>query len=164
MGHHGGWHRESTRGIIVDEQKTHPILAGVDDIWGTSDVYRCHNDKFPFPVDCTALVLGQPLMNLQPDAPPNKKKEPLPIAWVKTWEGNRERSSPVFHFTMGSAEDFANEGVRRLTVNAVYWGLGMEDSIEAESSVDIVGEYRPLKSGFNYEKLGVRPRKPGHYR
>ncbi len=113
MGHHGGWHRESTRGIIVPENKTHPILIGVNDIWGTSDVYRCHNEKSPFPKDCTALVLGQPLINLKSDAPPNAKKEPLPVAWTKTWTGGQGRPSKIFHFTMGSAKDFQNAGIRR---------------------------------------------------
>lgn len=164
FGHHGGWHRESTSGVIVDENKQHPILTGIKNIWGTSDVYRCHTEKFPFPSDCTALVLGQPLVNLEPNAPPNTNKEPLPVAWIKTWTGNNDLASKIFHFTMGSAEDFANEGVRRLTINAVYWGLGMEDSIDAERSVDIVGEYNPLKPGFNYEKLGVKPQKPAYYR
>lgn len=163
MGHHGGWHRESTRGIIVPENNTHPILIGVNNIWGTSDVYRCHNDKSPFPKDCSVLVMGQPLINLKPDAAPNEKKEPLPVAWTKTWTGNQGRTSKIFHFTMGSAGDFQNAGVRRLTVNAVYWGLGMEQSIEPNSSVDIVGDYQPLGPGFNYEKLGVRPRNAKYY-
>ena len=164
MEHHGDWHREATRGVIVPENKQHPILMGVDDIWGTSDVYRCHNDKFPFPADCTALVLGQPLMNLEPDAPANKEKEPLPVAWVKTWKGNQGKESRIFHYTMGSAEDFANEGVRRLTVNAVYWGLGLESEIRADRSVAIIGDYKPLKPGFNYEELGVKPQPVAHYR
>ncbi|MEO1525978.1 MAG: ThuA domain-containing protein [Planctomycetota bacterium] len=160
MGHHGGWHRESTRGILVDEQRAHPILVGIEDIWGTSDVYRCHNERFPFPADCTALVLGQPLVDLKPTSPPNGKKEPLPIAWTKTWKGNQGRESRILHFTMGSAEDFANAGVRRLTVNGVYWGLGMEEKISADSSV----EYTPMKAGFNYEKLGVEPRSVESFR
>ena len=163
MGHHGGWHRESTRGIVVEENKSHPILIGVSDIWGPSDVYRCHNDKHPFPDDCRELVKGQPLVDLKPDSPANSKKEPLPIAWTKTWTGNKGLPSKIFHFTMGSARDFENAGVRRLTTNAVYWGLGLEKAIKADSSVDIVGEYQPLKSGFGYEKLGVKPRKPGFY-
>jgi peroxiredoxin (alkyl hydroperoxide reductase subunit C) len=156
MGHHGGWHREATRGVVVSDNKKHPILIGVEDIWGTSDVYRCHNDKNPFPKDCTSLVLGQPLINLKKDAPPNTKKEPLPVAWTKTWIGNKGLESKVFHFTMGSAVDFENEGVRRMTVNAVYWGLGMEKEIKPDSSVAIIGDYEPLKAGFNYEKLGVK--------
>lgn len=163
MGHHGGWHREGTGGVIVEKHRQHPILTGVKQIWGTSDVYRCHNDDWPFPKDCTSLVLGQPLMNLEPDAPPNKKKEALPVAWTKVWTGNQGKSTRIFHFTMGSAEDFTNEGVRRLTVNAVYWGLEMESQISAERSVEIVGEYQPLKPGFNYEKLGVKPRPVSYY-
>ncbi|PHS00311.1 MAG: hypothetical protein COA78_24115 [Blastopirellula sp.] len=164
MGHHGGWHRESTKGIIVDENKSHSILIGVDDIWGTSDVYRCHSERFPFPEDCKALVLGQPLINLEHDAPANEKKEPLPVGWTKTWTGNKGLPSKIFHFTMGSAEDFENAGVRRLTVNAVYWGLGMEQAIKKNSSVKIIGEYKPLGPGFNYEKLGVQPHKASYYK
>lgn len=163
-GHHGGWHRESTRGIIVPEQKTHPILTGVTDIWGPSDVYRCFTEKSPFPDDCTALVMGQPLQNLEPDSPPNPKKEPLPVAWIKKWKGNQGLSSPIFHYTMGSARDFSNEGVRRLTVNALYWGLAMESQIDKNRSVEIVGQYQPLKSGFNYEAIGVKPRKAEFYK
>jgi hypothetical protein len=164
MGHHGGWHREATRGVIVHESRKHPILSGVGDIWGTSDVYRCHDDKNPFPEDCTSLVLGQPLINLEKDAPPNTKKEPLPVAWTKTWTGNKDLESRIFHFTMGSARDLGNDGVRRITVNAVYWGLGMEKEIKADRSVAIIGDYKPLKAGFNYEKLGVKPRKVEYYR
>ena len=164
MGHHGGWHREATKGIIVPESKDHPILTGVKDIWGPSDVYRCHDEKSPFPDDCQALVMGQPLVDLTRDAKPNLDKEPLPIAWTKTWTGNKGLPSRIFHFTMGSAKDFENAGVRRLTVNAVYWGLSMEDAIRPDSSVEIVGDYQPLTSGFNYEKLGVQPRKPSYYK
>ena len=164
MGHHGGWHRESTRGIIVSDASSHPILKGVADIWGTSDVYRCHSEKQPFPEHATKLVLGQPLVNLEPTAPANEKKEPLPIAWTMEWTGNRGKASKVFHFTMGSAEDFQNEGVRRITVNAVYWGLGLEEKIRPDATVEPVGAYEPLKAGFNYEQLGVKPRKPSYYK
>ena len=27
MGHHGGWHREATRGVVVSDNKKHPILG-----------------------------------------------------------------------------------------------------------------------------------------
>jgi hypothetical protein len=163
MKHHGGWKREATRGIIVEEQAKHPILTGVTDVFGTSDVYRCHKED-TVPEDCTALLLGQPLVNLLPDAPPNEKKQPLPIAWTKEWTGNKGLTSKIFHFTMGSAIDFHSAGVRRTTINAVYWGLGMADKIKADSNVDIVGEYKPLKDGFNYKKLGVIPRPVSYYK
>ena len=55
-------------------------------------------------------------------------------------------------------------GARRLTVNAVYWGLGLENEIDPGSSVEVIGEYDPLKSGFNYEKLGVEPRPVDYFK
>ena len=48
-GHHGNWHRDSTRGMIVEAMKKHPILAGVDDIWGPSDVYRTYPEGKSLP-------------------------------------------------------------------------------------------------------------------
>ena len=42
--------------------------------------------------------------------------------------------------------------------------MGLEDSIDADRSVEIVGPYKPLKSGFNYEKFGVQPHKPAFYK
>lgn len=163
MKHHGGWKREATAGSIIPEQQDHPILRGVRDVWGTTDVYRCHKED-TVPENCTALLMGQPMMTLERDAPPNTQKQPLPIAWTKTWTGNLGKTSRVLHFTMGSAKDFENEGVRRVTVNGVYWGLGMEDQIRADSNMDIVGEYQPMKDGFNYEKLGVKPRPASYFR
>ena len=65
---------------------------------------------------------------------------------------------------MGSGKDLEDPGLRRLIVNAAYWCMEVEDRITAESSVDYVGEYKPLASGFNYEKLKVIPRKPEAYR
>ena len=65
---------------------------------------------------------------------------------------------------MGSARDFQNEGLRRLTINAAYWCLHLEKEISAERSVDIQGEYEPLASGFDYENLKVVPKKPADLR
>jgi len=165
MKHHGGWKREATSGIVIEKQKNHPILAGIgeDYVWGTTDVYRCHKED-TVPAGCTALLLGQPMKTLERDAPPNTDKVALPIAWTKMWTGNRGKASPILHFTMGSAKDFENEGVRRVTINGVYWGLGMSDQIKPDSDMSIVGEYNPLKDGFNYEKLGVYPRPASNYR
>lgn len=163
-GHHGAWHRESTRGVLVDEQRDHPILRGVADLWGPSDVYRTHAEDAGLPDDCTALVLGQPLTGREPDDPPNTDKEALPIAWTHTWTGNAEHTARVFHVTMGSARDYQCADLRRMTVNAAYWCLGLEDAIDPERSVDHVGSYDPLPSGFDYEKLGVKPRPVSHYR
>jgi Trehalose utilisation len=155
MGHHGRWHADSTRGTIVDEQKQHPILSGVSDIWGNSDVYRTYKEGTSLPADCTALVWGQPLMGRNPNDAPNTELEPLPVAWFKNWPTSEGKLARVFHSTMGSGTDLENAGLRRLIINAAYWGMGMESAINATSSVDIVGSYKPLESGFNYAELGV---------
>ncbi len=163
-GHHGNWHADSTRGIVVEDAKDHPILIGVKDIWGPSDVYRTYPEGKSLPAECEALVYGQPLLGRTPTDGVNTKKEPLPIAWTKTWTGTTDKTARVFHVTMGSAKDYESEGLRRMTINAAYWCLGMEDEIQATSSVEYVGQYSPLPSGFNYEKLNVIPRKPEVYR
>jgi hypothetical protein len=164
LGHHGNWHADSTRGILVPEQLAHPILRGVRDVWGPSDVYRTFPEGGRLPDGCQALVLGQPLLGRQPGDAPNPAKEPLPVAWTKTWTGNRGLTARVFHLTMGSGADFENEGVRRLAVNAAYWCLGLEDQITADRSVACVGPYAPLDTGFDYERLGVKPRPVSDYR
>jgi hypothetical protein len=163
-GHHGGWHREATRGIVVKANKDHPILRGVTDVFGPSDVYRTYGEDKSLPENCTALLLGQPLVGLNPTDEPNTKKEALPIAWTKSWTGNEGKTARVFQVTMGSARDHQSAGYRRLNTNAIYWCLQLEDQIDANSCVDIVGDYKPLKSGFNYPKLGVVPHPPHHYK
>ena len=162
--HHGRWQQDSTRGIVVEQNKDHPVLKGVTDIWGTSDVYRTFKEGGNLPEGCLPLVNGQPLMGRNHDDAINPELIPLPVAWVKSWTGNTGHTSRVFNMTMGSAQDFKSEGVRRMTVNAVYWCQQMETSIDAQSCMDIVGVFNPPDSGFAYQKLNIVPRKPSFYR
>ena len=53
--------------------------------------------------------------------------------------------------------DLENEGLRRMFVNAIYWGVGMEDKITARADVDYVGEFRPSFFAADKFKRGVRP-------
>jgi hypothetical protein len=162
--HHGNWHQDSTRGILVEAQQGNSILRGVVDIWGQSDVYRTYPEGQALPADCTALVYGQPLVGRNHDDAPNPEKEPLPIAWTKTWTGQKGLPARVFHCTMGSARDYQSAGLRRLSINAVYWCLGLEDQIPAANNVDLVGPYDPLDSGFDYAELGVVPKPVSAFR
>ncbi len=162
-GHHGNWHRDSTRGDLVEAMKDHPILTGVENIWGPSDVYRTYKEGEKLPEGCTALVYGQPLIGREQGGESNPKKEPLPVAWFKHWKTSGGKTARVFQSTMGSGKDLENQGLRRLIINAGYWCLGLENEITANRNVDYVGEYKPLVSGFNYEKLGVVPQPPAAY-
>jgi type 1 glutamine amidotransferase len=103
-------------------------------------------------------------MTREEGAPINPDLIPLPVVWVKSWTGNAGKTARVFHSTMGSGKDFQDPDMRRVAVNAAYWCLGLESQIDPNSSVDYVGKFEPLVSGFNYEKLGVRARRPFYYR
>ncbi len=164
LNHHGNWSQDSTRGVIVEAQHQHPILRGVDDIWGTSDVYRTFPEGGSLPTRCTALVYGQPLLGRNHDDPLNPEKIALPVAWTTTWTGSKGKVARVFHVTMGSARDYQSAGLRRLTVNAAYWCLGLEERITADSNVDVVDAYQPLDSGFDYPELGVVAKPVSAYR
>ena len=164
MGHHGRWHADLTRGTIVPEQRDHPILIGVRNIWGDSDVYRTYKEGTSLPASCTALVWGQPLMGRNPDDAPNPELEPLPIAWFINWQTSEGKFTRVFQCTMGSGTDLQSAALRRLIINAAYWAVGIESSITATRSTDIVGIYKPLESGFNYAELGVMPKPVSAYK
>ena len=92
--HHGRWQQDSTRGIIVEENKNHPVLKGVKDVWGLTDVYRTYKEGDSLPADCTPLVNGQPLMGRNQDDAINPKLIALPVAWVKPWKGNTGKTYP----------------------------------------------------------------------
>ena len=159
ISHHGHHGSESTRGIIAPEAREHPILRGIDDgdIWGPTDVYGV---RLPLPADCQPLVLGQVVAGMNVDDPPvnGPKNSPMmPIAWIKTYEAADGKQGRVFTTTMGAAQDLLSEGLRRLLVNATYWAVGLEDQIEADSKVEIVGRYDPSPFAFDGHRSGVKP-------
>ncbi|MHB8865307.1 MAG: ThuA domain-containing protein [Pirellulaceae bacterium] len=159
VNHHGHHGVESTRGIAAPGMQDHPILRGIadGDIYGPTDVYTV---TLPLPGDSQPLVLGQVLVGMDPKDKPlaGAKNDPMmPVAWIKTYTGSSGQAARVFTTTMGAAQDFRSEGLRRLLVNACYWAAGLEDKIPAKSNVEIVGEYDPLPFGFGKHKPGVRP-------
>ncbi|MGQ9731536.1 MAG: ThuA domain-containing protein [Candidatus Zipacnadales bacterium] len=149
-GHHG---HESTRGMIVAGMERHPIVRGCEDIWGPSDVYNLTT----LAGDSQPLVMGHVLMGMDPAAPPNPTKPPLPVAWVKTYTGETGNTCRIFTTTMGHAGDLYSAGFRRLLVNACYWALGMEKAIPERANVDLVGTYQPNPIGVGGHKRGQRP-------
>ncbi len=104
QGHHGNWHRDSTRGDVVENMKDHPILNGVSDIWGPSDVYRTFKEGGRLPEDCRALVYGQPLLGREQGGESNPEKEPLPIAWIKNWRTSGGQTAQCFSLHHGERQ------------------------------------------------------------
>ena len=165
---HWGKHKvEATRGIVEPAQAGHPILRGVADVFGDSDVYEAAP-----PADAKILMRGQVLKGMKPADPPadyTKKRadggeqpvnDPMmPLAWTREVKASSGATQKIFTHTMGAATDLQSEGLRRMVVNAVFWGLGME--VPAKADVTPVGEFKALMYGFNTFRKNVKPSEHG---
>ena len=173
---HWGKHRaEATKGVIEASAKENPILRGVSDVFGTTDVYEAAP-----PADATILLRGQSLKGMNPtDEPADYKKKNhagveqgvndpmMPIAWTREVKNDAGKTNKVLCTTMGAASDLTSEGLRRLVVNGVFWGLGLE--VPAKADVAFVDPFKPLMygtkdstdasdpHGFRGFKKGVKP-------
>ncbi len=151
VNHHGKHQEESTRGVIADGMDEHPLVRGVSDVWGPSDVYGIRS----LTGDSVPVLMGQVLRGMTPEDEPNPNKEMMPVIWHKTYTGDAGNTSRIVTSTMGHSGDFENEGFRRIMVNSVFWLLDME--VPGAANVDIVGEYAPTEIGFGKYKEGVTP-------
>jgi type 1 glutamine amidotransferase len=152
VAHHGDHGHESTRGLVNAEHASHPILKGVKDVWGTTDVYAV-GELTGTP---QVLLNGQVLVGMNHDDEPKADTPTMPIAWTKAYTGEKGNTSRVFTTTMGAATDFLCADLRRLLVNAVYWCVGSEDAIDEASSVELVSPYEPTAFGFGTHKKGIK--------
>ena len=153
VNHHGHHGKESARGVIDAAMQDHPILKGVNDVWGPSDVYGIND----LTGDSQVLIHGQVLVGMEPTDAPKPDTVTMPMVWIKTYTGDAGNTSRVLNTTMGASVDLESEGLRRLLVNGCYWGMGMEDAIPDSSVVDYVGDYAPTFFGFGTFTRGVRP-------
>ncbi|HOF71708.1 MAG TPA: hypothetical protein PLV05_12210 [Verrucomicrobiota bacterium] len=157
VAHHGNHGRESTRGVIHEAFKGHPVLRGVADLWGPTDVYAITQ----LPADAQVLVWGQVLTGMKPEDPPvaGPKNSPMmPLVWIRNYTGENGRTAKVLTTTMGAAVDLENEGLRRLLINAAYWAVGLEKKIPRRANAACVGEYQPSWFGYGKFKPGRKPR------
>jgi len=155
VSHHGANGKEGTRGLIdgLAEAREHPVLRGVKDIWGITDVYGIKS----LPSDAEVLVWGQPTAGLTQDSPGIWEKSIMPIAWTQSYPAGSGKKGKSFTTTMGTSEDFLSEDLRRLVVNACYWAMGLEESIPAEGNVDYVGSFNPTKLGMGDYMKNKKP-------
>ncbi|HEX5791281.1 MAG TPA: hypothetical protein VFY13_09000, partial [Luteolibacter sp.] len=141
----------------------HPVLQGVADIFGNSDVYEAAP-----PADATILVRGQVLKGMTADSGPADYRKStrakveqgvndpmMPVAWVRELPRDGGQAQRIVTTTMGAATDLQSEGLRRLVVNGVFWGLRLD--VPAKAKVDVVGDFQPLMYGFGDFRKGVKP-------
>ena len=163
VSHWGAHKSEATCGVIEAVNGSAPVLRGVAEVFGNSDVYEAAP-----PADAKILLRGQVLKGMNPgDGPASYSKkradgteqlvnEPMmAVAWTREVKNEAGGSNKIFCTTMGAATDLASEGLRRLVVNGVIWGLGLE--VPAKADVSIVGTYEPLLYGFNGFRKNVKP-------
>lgn len=164
--HHGHHKHQSTRGIIAEAAKGHPISNGIESgsIWGPTDVYGV---RLPLPGDSQPIILGQVInrkgefdendlfFGLKPTDPElaTENNEGLkvndvlmPIAWTKSYQIPGGKKGKAFTSTIGAATDMLNESVRRLLVNGVFWTMDLP--VPEKANVTIVGEFKPSAYGF----------------
>jgi hypothetical protein len=161
---HWGRHKvEATRGVIEGSQKGHPLLRGVADVFGDTDVY----EAYP-PSDATVLLRGLVLNGMSAGSEPaayrkarstDKQEQPvndppMAVAWTRLHDHGNGTTARVLTTTMGSATDLENEGLRRLVVNGVFWGLGLD--VPRRADVRYVDEYSPSFYGFDGFRKGLR--------
>jgi hypothetical protein len=160
---HWGRHKvEATRGAIEPSQRGNPLLRGITSLFGDTDVYEAYPAA-----DATILVRGIVLKGLTADSPPADYRKArstdkveqgindpaMPVVWTRLYKNEAGTTNRILTTTMGSATDLEDEGVRRLVVNGVYWGLGLD--VPAKADVTYVDEYRPSFYGFDGFRKGL---------
>ncbi|HVY70676.1 MAG TPA: ThuA domain-containing protein, partial [Verrucomicrobiae bacterium] len=149
--HHGNHAHEGTRGLVDGKNKSHPILNGVFDVFGPTDVYGVNAD---FPADATVLLHGQTLKSLDPHDAPNLQKQIMPITWLRDYHGENGKTGIYLASTIGAATDLQSEDLRRLFVNGCYYLTGLQ--VPKKADVAYIGEFNPTFFGFNKFKPGVK--------
>jgi type 1 glutamine amidotransferase len=157
IAHHGGHGREATRGVIEPGQETHPVLRGVADVFGPTDVYAVTS----LPADATILLRGAILEGMSPADSPvtDARNAPMhPVAWVRERPLDSGTTQRIFVTTMGAAQDWSSEDLRRLLLNAAVWQLRDTRAIPPEGcEVPIIGRWEPSAYGFGGHRRGLRP-------
>ena len=162
---HWGKHKsEATRTITEPSSKNDPLLRGVTTIFGNSDVY----EAYP-PADAKILLRGLSLKGMNPsDTPADHRKKragdkqeqgindpAMPVAWTRLHRNGAGKENKILTTTLGAATDLEDEGLRRLVINGVYWGLGL--AVPAKADVRLVDPYKPRMYGFRGQRYGLTP-------
>jgi len=129
-GHTHYGHNSTTDVSVIAAEAKHPILTGVpQQFHAVSWLYHVIPD-YPSK-GSTWLLMGK---SVNPDKPAKDN----PVAWTwKTAAGGR-----TFMTTLGHPQDFKEEGLQRLVINAVHWTLSLPVPKKWAGKIDMDVPYR----------------------
>ncbi|MEO7599930.1 MAG: ThuA domain-containing protein [Opitutus sp.] len=145
VAHHGKHKVEGARGIIEPANADSPVLRGVTEVFGPSDVYTVSHLN----PEAKILLRGEVTTSLAPDSPAlegEKNRPMMPMAWLRDYQVPGGKPGRAFCSTMGAAVDLLNEGLRRLIVNASYELTGQ--NVPERADVTLVDPFAPSFYGF----------------
>lgn len=130
--HYG--HESSTDVSVIEKEAGHPILTGVDrNFHVRSWLYKVLPD---YPAKgATWLLMGKSVNPNTEDAIEN------PVAW--TWQS--ASGAKTFMTTLGHPEDFQQEAVQRLFINAIHWTLDKPVPEKWKTKLEINVPYRGIQ-------------------
>lgn len=153
VAHHGHHAKEGTRALVNGLFHSHPVIRGVNDIWGETDVYTINK----LPDNAEILLWGQVTAGMTPESAMTYEKTIMPLAWTLEYTQPGGKKNKIFATTLGTALEFEREDMRRLVVNAAYWATGLESQITPELNVTIPGAYKPTMFGFGKHQKNKKP-------
>ncbi len=157
IAHHGNHGKQATRGVIAKANSMHPVLRGVKDVFGPTDVYAIRK----LPDDALILLNGAVLEGMSSSSAilESPKNNPMhPVAWIRNRPVSQEGTQRVFVTTMGAAQDWSSEDLRRLFMNASAWCLRLEEDIPVTGlAAEMIGPWAPTSFGFGGYREGYYP-------
>ncbi len=162
--HHGHFedgHGHLTSVEIIEEEKGHPILHGVEPFEAYSWLYHVQGGGDSLYGDSEPLLRGTSLRsNHEMEGRLDRFPLTNPVAWTKTYSGDAGVAARVFFTTLGHPYDFREASMRKLALNGIYWALGREEDIPDNGvNADFVQAYDPNNSGFGEKfKKNLKPR------
>ncbi len=161
VSHHGEHGKQGTRSLVEPANAGHPVLRGVGEIFGKSDVYTVSNLD---PGAATILLRGAVTGGLDSSSAPiaGPKNDPaMALAWLREYTApNGTAKGMAFCTTIGASVDFADEDLRRLVVNASFHLLGMKVPDRADAApVDAFEPtmFNAVKEADFYKKRNLKP-------
>jgi hypothetical protein len=155
LSHHGGHKTQGGRGFIVPENKSHPILNSVSDVFTPSDIYGIeHLDQSK----ASVLLRGGVTETLDPASQliKGEKNNPMmPFAWLKEYDSpDGKTKGKCFATTGGAAVDYRCEDMRRLIINATFHLADLE--VPEKANVEFVDPFEPSFYGFPDSKYYLK--------